>query len=49
MTQWQKEPGPCLNLKNIFPGVGIHIKKIQQSWDHLIFGMGIPILVRQDL
>ena len=39
-------PGPRLNIKTIFPGMGIPISKIRQSWDHLILNMGIPILGR---
>ena len=41
--------GPCLNIKTIFPGMGIPMLKIRQSWDRLIFNMGIPILVRWHL
>ena len=40
---------PCFNIKTIFPGIRIHVKQIRQSWDHLIFIMGIPILVRRHL
>ena len=40
---------PRLNIKMIFPGVVISIIKIRRSWDHLIFMMGIPILVKQHL
>ena len=42
-------PGPPLNIKTIFPGLGIPMLKIRRSWDHLIFNMGIPILVRRHL
>ena len=42
-------PGPCFNIKDIFPGVGIPIMKIRQSYDSIIFIMGIPILVRLHL
>ena len=38
--------GPNLNIKTISPGVGISMLKIRRSWDHLIFNMGILILVR---
>ena len=38
-------PGPCLNIKTVFPGMGIPMLKIRQSWDCLTFNMGIPILV----
>ena len=41
--------GPRLNIKNVFPGVGISIIKIRRSWDRLILIMGIPILVRWHL
>ena len=39
----------CLNIKTIFPDMGISIIKIRQSWDCLIFIMGAPILVRRHL
>ena len=42
----QSEQGPCFNTKTIFPGIGIPIIKIRQSGEHLIFIMGIPLLVR---
>ena len=38
--------GPRLNMKTVFPGMGILMLKIRRSWDRLIFNMGIPILVR---
>ena len=42
--------GPHLNVKTVFPGMGISIMKIRLSWDSLIFIMGIPyIRVRQYL
>ena len=44
-----QSPGPCLNVKTIFPGMGIPMLKIRWLWDHLIFNMGIPILVRWHL
>ena len=40
-------PGLCFNIKTIFPGMGVPIIKVRQSWwDCLIFLMGILILVR---
>ena len=42
-------PWPCLNIKTVFPGMGIPMLKIRRSWDRLIFKMGIPILVRRRL
>ena len=42
-------PGPRLNIKMVFPGMGMSMIKIRQSWDSLIFVMGIPILVRTHL
>ena len=36
-------PRPCLNIKTIFPGVSII--KIRWLSEHIIFMMGIPILV----
>ena len=41
-------PGLCLNIKMVFPGMGIPMLKIRQSWD-LIFNMEILILVRRHL
>ena len=38
--------GPCLNIKTVFPGMGIPMLEIKRSHDRLIFNMGIPILVR---
>ena len=49
MTGWECEPGPRLNTKTVFPGIGIPTLKIWRSWAHLSFNMGIPILVRQHL
>ena len=41
---WLKgNTGPHLNIKMVYPGMGIPIIKIRWSWDHLIFIMGIPI------
>ena len=42
-------PGACLNIKPSFQGIGISMLKIRRSRDHLIFNMGIPILVRRHL
>ena len=41
--------GPCLNIKTVFPGIGISIIKMRRSSDRLIFIMGISILVKQHL
>ena len=38
--------GPCFSIQTMFPGMGISIIKMRWSHDHLIFIMGIPILVR---
>ena len=46
---WMRDPGPRLNIKTIFPGMGIPMLKIRRSQDRLIFKMGIPILVRRYL
>ena len=47
-AQWRGLPaGPCLNIKTIFPRIGIPMLKIRRSWDRLIFNMGIPIQVRR--
>ena len=37
---------PRLNIKTVFPGMGIPMLKIGRSQVRLIFNMGIPILVR---
>ena len=37
------------NIKTVFLGMGIPMLKIRRSQDHLIFNMGMPILVRQHL
>ena len=42
-------PGPCLNIKTIFPRYGDSHVKIRRSRDRLIFNMGISILVRRHL
>ena len=36
--------GPCLNITTIFPGMGMPMFRITQSWDHLLFNMGITVL-----
>ena len=41
--------GPHLNIKTVFPGMGIPMLKIRRSRDRIIFNMAIPILVRQHL
>ena len=38
---------PSQYIKTVFPGMGISKLKIRLLWDHLIFNMGIPILVRR--
>ena len=38
--------GDYFKIKTIFPGMGIPITKIRQSWDRLIFIVGFPILAR---
>ena len=38
--------GPHLNLKTIFPRMGIPLLKTRWSWVHLIFNIQIPILGR---
>ena len=42
-------PGPCINIRASFPGMGIPTLKIRWLPDHLIFNMGIHILVRRHL
>ena len=44
-----KRSGPRLNIKTVFPGMGIPMLKIRWSQDLLIFNMGILILVRRHL
>ena len=46
---WMRDPVPRLNIKTIFPGMGIPMLKIRQSQTHVIFNMGIPILVSRYL
>ena len=43
---FMRAPGPRLNIKPSFPGMGILMLKIRRSRYRLIFNMGIPILVR---
>ena len=40
---------PCLDIKTVFPGMGIPMLKIRRSQDRLIFNMGIPILLWRHL
>ena len=40
------KPEVHLNIQPILPGINISNIKIRSSLDHLIFKMGIPILVR---
>ena len=42
-------PGSRLNIKTVFPGMGIPMLKITRSRDRPIFNMGIPLLVRRHL
>ena len=42
-------PGLRLNIKTIFPSMGIPILKIRRSQDRLISNMGIPVLVSRHL
>ena len=46
VSNWHKSC-PHLNVNIVFPGMVISIIKIKWSWDHLIFIMRIPVLVRQ--
>ena len=43
---FEYRPGPHLNIKTAFRGMDIYVMKIRRWCDHLIFMMGIPILVR---
>ena len=43
------ESGPRLNIKPVFPGMGIPMLKIRRSQDRLIFNMGIFILIRRHI
>ena len=42
-------PGPLLNIKTVYSGIGSLMLKIRRSWDRLSFNMGIRILVRRHL
>ena len=48
-ARWAREAGywGCFNRKTISPGMGIHV--IKDKIDHLIFIMGISLLVRQHI
>ena len=39
--------GPRHNIQTLFSGIWITVIKIRRSWDHLIFIMGITILMRR--
>ena len=43
------QPGPRLNIKTLFPGMGISMLKLRRSRDRLIFNTEIPIPVRRYL
>ena len=45
----KRGPGRHLDIRTVFPGTVISIIKIWRSWDHLIFRMGIPLLVKRHL
>ena len=46
---WFQSSGPRLNIKTVFPGMGIPMLKIRLSRECLIFNMGIPMLVKRHL
>ena len=46
MESLASAPGPHLNINTVFPGMGIPMLKLL---DHIIFNMGIPMLVRYHL
>ena len=46
---FKRQPGPCLNIKTVFPSMGIPMLKTKRWYDRLIFNMGIPFLVRWHL
>ena len=48
-TLVKRAPGPCLNIKMVFPGMDISLMNVRKSWDSLIFIMGIHIQARQHL
>ena len=39
--QWNSEQGLCFKIKTVLSGLSIPIIKIKQSWDRVIFIMGI--------
>ena len=50
VVDWYRNlPGPRLNIKTFFRGMGISMLKIRLSQDLVIFNTGIPILVRRHL
>ena len=46
---WSSKPGPFLSIKMVCPCLGIPIIIIRESWDCLLFIVGIPILITQYL
>ena len=46
LTHLSVKPGSVLNIKTVFPGMGIRMLTIRPLWDSLIFNRGIRILVR---
>ena len=44
-----QKSGPHLNIKTVFHSHGDSHAKDKTVWDHLIFNVGIPILVRRHL
>ena len=44
-TLWHEQSGLCLNIKTVFPGMGISSIKVRWLWDCFIFMIGIPILL----
>ena len=35
LMSWRtRKPDTCSNIKSVFPGMGIRIRKIRRSWDH---------------
>ena len=47
LTHLVLRPGPRLNIKTVFPGMGIPMLKKGRSWDYLIFNMKNPITARR--
>ena len=43
------EPLARLNIKTVFLGMNISIMRVRQSWDRLVFIVGMSILVRRHL